>query len=123
MVESSLALFLASASKYQTRCQTRTFPTIDLCRMAFRKCEKCGYKLPEVAAKPTEVPTAAPCLKGKARKLAKQAGGTSAAPSTPKEAPNHRHSISTKGFVFRTKAIAECVSSQVIRFKSSKCQA
>lgn len=82
---------------------------------------KCGHKLPEVAAKPAEVPAAAPRLKGKARKLAKQAGGISAAPSTPKEAPIARHLISTKDFLSYAKAIAESVSSQVNRFKSSKC--
>ena len=70
--------------------------------------KKCDYKLPS-AAKPTEVPVAAPRLKGKARKLAKQASGITAAPPTSKEAAKPCHLISTKDLLSQAKTIAESV--------------
>jgi hypothetical protein len=52
--------------------------------------KKCGYKLPSAAAtsKPTEAPVAAPRLKGKARKLAKQQVGLQLLHPLPKRHRN-----------------------------------
>lgn len=78
--------------------------------------KRCGYKLPTIAdtPKPAETPVAAPRLKGKARKLAKQAGGNMATASASIENPKLRHLVSTKELLSQAKAIAESVS--VFRF-------